>query len=167
MLMLRAHAHLTFSIPASYIQMKHFAIYNSYCSRSCQAVLCAEATDVACPAQLTPAALCLIALQATLEAEKQKLVVALQELQQQQDKMRKGRFHLIAEEVEIAKQAIEKRWMEQLTEQLQQVRGQCAAEQAVGMQQWQDKVLQIIGCAAGSDVADIIRAQLLASSASE
>lgn len=119
-----------------------------------------------CSCATNPAAPLFPVQQANLQDEQQKLAIGLRQLQQQQDTMRKGRFHLIAEEVEIAKQEIENRWMKHLRQQLQQVRDQYAAELAAGTQQLQEKMLRLVRDAAGDDVSDTIRAQILREPAS-
>lgn len=106
-------------------------------------------------------------LQADLQAEQQKCVSVARELQQQQDRMRKGRYHLIAEEVQQAKADIDKRWMNHLTEQVQLTKVQCAADEDVKRQQWQEQVLQTIADTAGDGVADSIRVRLQAEAAAE
>ena len=106
-------------------------------------------------------------LQADLQAEQQKCAALTHELQQQEDRMRKGRYHLIAEDVQQGKAEIDKRWMNHLTEQLAQIKVQCAEEEAARRQQWEEQVLKIIADTAGDGVADSIRVRLQAEAAAE
>lgn len=78
------------------------------------------------------------------------------ELEQQQERMRRGRFHLIHEQVQEARMEIEKRVLRDLEAQVLKARTAAQAEADAS----QEVLLKAVQELAGQEVAEAVQAQL-------
>ena len=99
---------------------------------------------------------CVCVSQALLDAKQAKLVSTAVELEQLQERMRRGRFHLIHEQVQEARQEIEKRVLRDLEAQV--IKAQAAASDAAAS--LEEEVLRLVEEVGGHDVAAAVQEQL-------
>lgn len=98
--------------------------------------------------------------QASMAAKQQELDAVRADLEQHKDRLRKGRYHLISEQVQEAKLELHKHMVAQWDARLQAAKAECAAEEASTRERWQEAVLQLVSTAVGEDVMDELQPQL-------
>ena len=94
--------------------------------------------------------------QALLEAKHAKLVSTAVELDEQRERMRRGRFHLISEQVQEARMEVEKRVLRDLEAHVHRARA--AVEEAAAARQ--EVLLAAVEELAGHDVLTAVLKQL-------
>jgi hypothetical protein len=95
-------------------------------------------------------------VQALLEAKQAKLVSTAVELEEQRERMRRGRFHLIHEQVREARMEIEKRVLRDLESHVNKAR--TAAQEAAAARE--EVLLSAVEDLAGNEVAAAVLKQL-------
>jgi hypothetical protein len=103
---------------------------------------------------------CTPRMQAALDEKQGKLAGVALELEQQQHRMRRGRFHIIQEEVQRAQEVMEARMLRELDQRLAAAR----ADAAAAVRDKERCVLRAVADVAGPGVVDAVREQLRAGS---
>lgn len=98
----------------------------------------------------------MLMLQALLDTKQARLVSTTVELEQLQERMRRGRFYLIHEQVQEARFEIERRVLQDM--ELQVLKAQSAAEAASRVRE--ERLLKAVEGLAGHDVAAAVQEQL-------